>query len=236
MNMHKPIYTILLAITIFTLSASGQEIEGRPNARLLDAMTEPNCERLQAGMDTAGIEIQNNPADVLFAIVYPATGQGRGTEGTAKQIDAWLKHRRFDPSRITIAVGAPRARMQVELIAVPPGAETPKTAMLWERRSRFADVKTSKKAVLVTVDTEDENPCFQEGSAVPDLGNYLNENPRTRVRIVIKTSSVKDFNDSAKEIRSELSGVPSGRLRIVHVRSPKWPKAPFKETEYWIMP
>jgi len=92
---------------------------------------------------------------------------------------------------------------------------------------------------LITTETEDENPCFSDNRAREDLGEFLKENPAARARIVIKISSVRDFNEETKVIRNTLSkeyGIASGRVRFVHVRTPAWPKGPMKETEYWLLP
>lgn len=219
--------------------AAAQDGAAKPETRLLDEMSRPECERLQAAMDMAGAELSNNPMDRLFAVVYPGRGEKFRTEYAAAQIDAWVHNRHFDKTRIVIAIGSQRDETRVELIAVPPGADDPATERIWERKSRFADARPGTKAILVTSDVEDENPCFHQESAVADLADFLKENPEARVKIVVKTSTVKEFNEAAKDIRqtiSKIKGAGPSQIRIVYVRSLKWPKAPISETEYWLLP
>jgi hypothetical protein len=238
-KMNRSIFTVMLTIAIFVVGASGQERDPAAKTRTLDEMVRPNCERIQAAMDSAGTEMMNNPADDLVAIVYPGKGETRLGRSYGSQIAAWVRTRRFDPSRITIAFGPLGGTSRVELIAVPPGADRPKIEMLWSRNSAFGGAEIPAKAALIVTETEDENPCFSDNRALEDLGNFLKENAAARARIVIKMSSVRDFREASKQIRNTLSteyGIAPGRVQIVHVRTPAWPKGPMKETEYWLLP
>jgi hypothetical protein len=238
-KIKRSFITSLFTATALAGLALGQDDTPKPSARVIDEMERPNCERLQAAMDSAGTEMANNPAEMLFAVVYRRKGEYRAANGYGAQIGAWVKNRRFDPSRITIAFGPEGETLRVELIAVPPGAEPPKVETHWARRSPFDGAEIPRKAELITTETEDENPCFSDNRALEDLGEFLKENPAARARIVIKMSSVRDFNEETKVIRNTLSteyGIASGRVRFVHVRTPAWPKGPMKETEYWLLP
>jgi hypothetical protein len=238
-KMKCSIITALFVIANVVGVASGQDHPARPAPRVLDEMERPNCERLQAAMDLAGAEMSNNPADILFAVVHPGKAEKRLANGYAAQIGAWVRTRRFDTSRITIAFGAVQEVSKVVLIDVPPGADVPKIERLWVRRSVFADAEIPKTSKLIVTETEDENPCFSDNRALEDLGDFLKENPSARARVVIKLSSVREFNEEAKAMRETLSteyGVAAGRVRIVHVRARPWPKGPMKEVEYWLLP
>ena len=237
--MKRSIFTVLSTAVLFVGGASGQDAEQAPKSRLLDEMERPNCERLQAAMDGAETEMANNPAEMLYAVVYRRKGEYRAANGYGTLIGAWVKNRRFDPSRITIALGPERETLRVELIAVPPGADPPKVETYWVRRSPFDGAEIPRKPELITTETEDENPCFKDNRGLEDLGEFLKENPAARARVVIKISSVRDFNDESKGMRNTLAteyGIPPGRIRFVHVRTPPWPKGPMKETEYWLLP
>jgi hypothetical protein len=207
--------------------------------RVIDEMERPNCERLQAAMDMAGAEMSNNPADRLFAVVHPGKTESSFARGYASQVSAWVRTRRFDPNRVTIAFGAERDVASVVLIAVPPGAKEPKTEKYWERRSTFADAEIPKRPKLIVTETEDENPCFSDDRALEDLGSFLKGNPSARARIVIKIAGARDFREQAKHIRETLSaeyGVSGTQVVLIHVRTRPWPNAPMKETEYWLLP
>jgi hypothetical protein len=237
--MRKLIFGILLGSALI-VSVFGQEGDApaRPVSRVLDTMTEPNCERLQASMDFAGVEMQNNPAETLYAVIHPGRAMN-AANGDAALIGAWVKNRRFDPTRVVIGFGTKREKREVELIAVPPGAEEPKTESFWVRKPHFSNAAPVRAPMLIVTETEDENPCFYDNSALADLGEYLKANSAARARIVIKIFGVRDFNEQAREIRGTLSetyGVGAGRIQITHVRSARWPKAPPIEIEYWLLP
>jgi len=238
-KMKRSFITGILAITALTGLAFGQDDNARPQARVIDEMERPNCERLQAAMDSAGTEMANNPAEMLYAVVYRRKGEYRAAYGYGSQIGAWMNHRRFDPSRIAIAFGPEKETLRVELIAVPPGADPPKVENYWTRRSPFDGAEIPRRAELITTETVDENPCFSDHRGLEDLGEFLKENPAARARVVIKISSIRDFNEETKGMRNTLAteyGIASERVRFVHLRTPAWPKGPMKETEYWLLP
>ena len=238
-KVKRYILTFLFVIASIGGAVYGQDEAAKPITRVLDEMDRPNCERLQAAMDMAGTEMSNNPADRLFAIVHPGKVDSRAADSYGAQVGAWVRTRGFDPSRITIAFGPEREAASVELIAVPPGADEPKTERLWVRKSTFAGAEIPKKAKLIVTETEDENPCFSDDQALEDLGDFLKKNPAARGRIVIKISSPADFRDESKAIRETLSkeyGIAPRRVVITHVRTRPWPKGPMKETQYWLLP
>ena len=235
--MGKRIFAIFLIALHLVVYAGAQDSGQKPVSRQLDAMTRPNCERMQAAMDSAAAEMMNNPSDMLFAVIHPAVTERNLARGYGAQVGAWVKTRRFDPTRITIGFGAEQEVGQVVLIAVPPGADVPKLEGLWARTSAFFEIPV--KAELIATETEDENPCFSDNRALEDLGDFLKDNPAASARIVIKMASAREFREEAKQIRERLLteyGIPAGRLRVVHVRTPAWPKGPMKETQYWLLP
>ena len=239
--MKRSICTGLVVVAGFACLASGQSsVEPvKPTARVIDEMERPGCERIQAAMDAAQTEMMNNPADQLFAIVHPGMGEKRFANGYGANIAGWIRWRRFDPSRVTIAFGAEREVAKVILIGVPPGAEQPKTERPWFRSSLFADAEIPARAKLIVTETEDENPCVSNNRALEDLGDFLKDNPKARARIVVKISTASEFNEEAKSIKETLSTdyeVAPGRVRIIHVKTRPWPVGPMKETEYWLLP
>jgi hypothetical protein len=239
--MRRSIFTGLVVIAGFACSAFGQNNEdsARPAIKVIDEMERPNCERIQAAMDLAGTEMMNNPADQLFAVVHPGKSEKRFANTYGAQIAAWVRTRRFDPSRVTIAFGTEREVAKIMLIGVPPGAEQPKMERPWFRSSLFADAEIPVRARLIVTETEDENPCFSNNRALEDLGDFLKDNPAARARIVIKISSASEFNEEVKAIRETLSTdyeVAAGRVRINYVRTRPWPIGPMKEIEYWLLP
>lgn len=210
-----------------------------PKARTLSQMTAPSCEYVMANLDSAGTDLNNDPQSTLFAMIYPAESKRGYARSMAASIDGWIKGRRFDRNRITIAFGPVKEEMSVEFILVPVGAENPKAEGVWTRTSPFQAADIPGKAELIATDTVDEDPCRYDRGYLQDLADHLKANPTAKARIVIKTASRSDFNRDAISIRSDLAeqhGVDAKRVRIIYRRSPKWPKAPFSETEYWLVP
>lgn len=230
---------ILAAAFVFETRAQQEAETVLPKFRVLSEMTAPSCEYVMANLDAAGIDLNNDPQATLFAIISPGKGRREYARFTAASIHGWMKGRRFDLNRAVMAFGQAKEKMSVEFILVPIGAENPKVEAVWSRTSLFDAAGRPKKATLVVTDTVDEDPCSYDNGYLQDLADHLKANPSLDARIVIKTGRRSDFNRDAISIRSELTeqhGIEAKRFRILYKRSAKWPKAPFSETEYWLIP
>ena len=212
-------------------------IEMPVKPRLVDKFQRANCEDVLMRMDNFFNELQNNPNDAGYLVIYGKPSAAVIAEREARN---WIVIRRFDASRITILRGGERSpRAEVEMWLVPPGAETTEISVPTNGSILPKELPSpvdSTKPYLFTSQTADGiegcKPLF-------DLEGYLAElkqNPQKRGNIVIYEASQAAFRRTEKEILSELQAGGIARNRLKTFFKKIKPNTLAEAIELWLLP
>ena len=100
-----------------------------PKPRPFDEFPTISNDDDKARLDGLAIELQNNPNDQGYIIMYRGTdrrSQSRTPEKLSRMaLDYLVRERGVDPSRLTIVLGGTRPTTTYQMWLVPPGATTP---------------------------------------------------------------------------------------------------------------
>ena len=196
------------------------------------------CEDGNARLDAFFTELNNNPSDQGYIVIYAAPDRA-GAAGNRQQLARnFMRFRSFDPSRITIVRGPYRKNAITQFWRVPPGSAAPDLLPADAAAPPEASPETdSSKPYLYATRYSDGLPECQ----VPmyDLKAYaeaLNTEPRSRGRIVIAEPSRANFNREMLEIQAELTAHGVAKPRVTFIYKYVRPNRAMESTELWVIP
>ncbi len=208
-------------------------IEAKREAILIDKFTRSNCDEVLARMDAYMIELANNPSDSGYVIIY---GKAKQTRFAEREIQNWIKIRKYDPSRLTtIRGGSDSERAEIEFWRVPPGANPPEVKSPVETEETETPKTNPKEPYIFSSEYYDGIAgCGSNDGEEIDLEGYakmLKENPKSRGNIVILMTSKTEFRKKEKEILNYLAkkGIARKRLKTFYVNA-------FGGVELWFLP
>lgn len=220
-----------------TVSETGV-VAGKITARLIDRMTNANCEDRQARMDNFFVELSNDPAAAGYIFSF---GSPRAVAAVEKRMRANIRWRRFDPTRMTLVNGGGKSKKAtIEFWLVPAGADAPTPEPPVENEADFDTAETDakietgpKEPFIFSAEYYDGGGCVGEDTEL-DLEGFarkLKENPKARGNIVIILTTKAEFREKQKEILNFLTrkGIDRRRLRTFHQKT-------FGGVELWLLP
>lgn len=107
-----------------------------PGARKFDEFSNINCEDEMARLDNYAIELQHDPGLRAYVVVYAGRVSSiNEAVARAKRIRLYLvKNRHIEAERVSLIDGGYREKLEVEVWAVPRGADAPAPTPTLTRR------------------------------------------------------------------------------------------------------
>lgn len=210
-------------ITVILAFSAAIFCQDKPRAILVDEFETISCGDLLSRTDHFIVELQQNPQDTGYALIYKG---GRNPDGFIKFISASLLVRRFDRERIKVILAESKIDgVNGSFWRVPPEAEPP------DFDAAVASEPDVTKPFLYGRNYSD-NAC---PSFSPDLfSKMILSNPGSKARIVVSAPTVQWRLQTAKAEIAELEPyILRNRITVYYVHRPR---QQYSTTEYWFIP
>ena len=218
--MRLLIPTVLLVITVFVVKSVAQDA---PKAKLIDEFGDTYCEELTTRIQILYTQVALNPGSRAVIVI---TGSNRDARlKNERHLWGYIKTANYDPSFLTEIRGPTEGKVRIQYWLVPKDAEGPNISpVAWD----FTLPAKDKPYYLYS---DNENALCESDHQANILGEYLAANADLGGRVIIHSTSLREFIQAKKEIVERLNKAYLARIAFVRKRE-KYED----DVEWWLVP